>query len=34
VAHERQYCTFFLAGQYFGIDVVRERPSIRYKLHR
>jgi len=31
VADERQYCTFFLNGYYFGIDVVRVQEVIPYQ---
>ena len=31
MADERQYCTFFLDGQYFGIDVLRVQEVIRHQ---
>jgi purine-binding chemotaxis protein CheW len=31
VADERQYCTFFLNGYYFGIDVLKVQEIIRYQ---
>jgi purine-binding chemotaxis protein CheW len=31
VAVERQYCTFFLDGHYFGIDVLQVQEIIRYQ---
>jgi purine-binding chemotaxis protein CheW len=31
VADERQYCTFFVAGHYFGLDVLRVQEIIRYQ---
>ena len=31
MAGERQYCTFFLDGHYFGIDVLRVQEVIRYQ---
>jgi purine-binding chemotaxis protein CheW len=31
VADERQYCTFFVAGLYFGLDVLRVQEIIRYQ---
>jgi purine-binding chemotaxis protein CheW len=31
VADERQYCTFFLGGHYFGIDVLMVQEVIRYQ---
>jgi purine-binding chemotaxis protein CheW len=31
VADERQYCTFFLDGRYFGIDVLKVQEVIRYQ---
>src|SRR6516165_10755036 len=29
--HERQYCTFFVAGHYFGLDVLCVQEVIRYQ---
>jgi purine-binding chemotaxis protein CheW len=29
--HERQYCTFYVAGHYFGLDVLRVQEVIRYQ---
>ncbi len=29
LAASRQYCTFFLAGQHFGMDVLRVQEVIR-----
>jgi purine-binding chemotaxis protein CheW len=31
VAADRQYCTFFLDGHYFGIDVLQVQEVIRYQ---
>ncbi|MCI0699858.1 MAG: chemotaxis protein CheW [Planctomycetia bacterium] len=31
MADERQYCTFFLDGYYFGIDVLKVQEIIRYQ---
>jgi purine-binding chemotaxis protein CheW len=31
VADERQYCTFFLCDQYFGLDVLQVQEIIRYQ---
>jgi purine-binding chemotaxis protein CheW len=31
VADERQYCTFFLDGHYFGIDVLQVQEVIRHQ---
>ncbi|HKB00763.1 MAG TPA: chemotaxis protein CheW [Gemmataceae bacterium] len=31
MADDRQYCTFFLDGHYFGIDVLRVQEVIRYQ---
>jgi purine-binding chemotaxis protein CheW len=31
VADEHQYCTFFLDGHYFGIDVLKVQEIIRYQ---
>lgn len=31
MANERQYCTFFVAGQFFGLDVLRVQEIIRYQ---
>jgi len=31
VADERQYCTFFVNGYYFGIDVLKVQEVIRYQ---
>jgi purine-binding chemotaxis protein CheW len=31
VVDERQYCTFFLNGHYFGIDVLKVQEVIRYQ---
>jgi purine-binding chemotaxis protein CheW len=28
---ERQYCTFFVAGHYFGLDVLKVQEIIRYQ---
>ena len=28
---ERQYCTFFVAGHYFGLDVLKVQEVIRYQ---
>src|SRR6516164_2666736 len=29
--HEYQYCTFYVAGHYFGLDVLRVQEVIRYQ---
>jgi purine-binding chemotaxis protein CheW len=29
--HEHQYCTFYVAGHYFGLDVLRVQEVIRYQ---
>ena len=29
--HEKQYCTFYVAGHYFGLDVLRVQEVIRYQ---
>ena len=29
--HEQQYCTFYVAGHYFGLDVLRVQEVIRYQ---
>src|SRR6516162_9454124 len=29
--HEKQYCTFFVAGHYFGLDVLCVQEVIRYQ---
>jgi purine-binding chemotaxis protein CheW len=31
VAEERQYCTFFVDGHYFGLDVLKVQEIIRYQ---
>jgi len=31
MANEHQYCTFFLNGHYFGIDVLKVQEVIRYQ---
>lgn len=31
MAAERQYCTFYVDGQYFGLDVLRVQEIIRYQ---
>jgi purine-binding chemotaxis protein CheW len=31
VAEARQYCTFFVAGHYFGLDVLKVQEVIRYQ---
>jgi purine-binding chemotaxis protein CheW len=31
VANEHQYCTFYVDGQYFGIDVLKVQEIIRYQ---
>lgn len=31
MANERQFCTFYLDGQYFGIDVMQVQEVIRYQ---
>jgi purine-binding chemotaxis protein CheW len=31
VAEERQYCTFFLDGHYFGVEVLKVQEIIRYQ---
>jgi len=31
VADDRQYCTFYVAGHYFGLDVLRVQEVIRYQ---
>jgi len=31
VAAEHQYCTFYVDGQYFGLDVLRVQEIIRYQ---
>lgn len=31
MADERQFCTFYLDGQYFGIDVMQVQEVIRYQ---
>jgi purine-binding chemotaxis protein CheW len=31
VADQHQYCTFFLDGYYFGIDVLRVQEVVRYR---
>jgi purine-binding chemotaxis protein CheW len=31
VANEHQYCTFFVDGQYFGVDVLQVQEVIRYQ---
>jgi len=29
--HEKQYCTFYVAGHYFGLEVLRVQEVIRYQ---
>jgi purine-binding chemotaxis protein CheW len=29
--HDRQYCTFYVAGLYFGLDVLKVQEVIRYQ---
>ena len=31
MAEERQYCTFFVNGQYFGVDVLKVQEIIRFQ---
>jgi purine-binding chemotaxis protein CheW len=31
MANEHQFCTFYVAGQYFGLDVLRVQEVIRYQ---
>src|SRR5262245_2831239 len=31
MADEHQYCTFYVAGQYFGLDVLQVQEVIRYQ---
>jgi purine-binding chemotaxis protein CheW len=31
LAEDRQYCTFYLAGHYFGLDVLQVQEVIRYQ---
>src|SRR6516165_6858853 len=31
MADEHQYCTFFVAGHYFGLDVLKVQEVIRYQ---
>ena len=31
MADEHQYCTFYLAGHYFGLDVLKVQEIIRYQ---
>ena len=32
MAKAHQYCTFYLDGQYFGLDVLKVQEIIRYQL--
>lgn len=31
MAEEKQYCTFYVAGQYFGLEVLKVQEVIRYQ---